>query len=66
MTTLKVHTVDRTKTSMNSTLPDTLDIFEMQKRRHDLAFFSVLSKAELEWQKSSHKNPFYMVDTKGD
>ena len=37
MTTLTVHTVDRMKTSMKSTLPDTLDIFEMQRRRHDLA-----------------------------
>jgi hypothetical protein len=44
MTTLTVHTVDRMKTSMKSTLPDTLDSFEMQKRRHDLAFFQYYQK----------------------
>ena len=49
MTTLTVHTIDRTKTSMNRTLPDTLDIFEMQKRRHDLAFcqYKVYRKASI-------------------
>ena len=57
MTTLTVHTVDRMKTSMKSTLPDTLDIFEMQRRRHDLAFFSTI-KSWARMAKLKSQKPF--------